>query len=414
MKFNGIAASLAQLLLLLLVPFVALAVAFSVRVNRELEQHARAEVQSFSAVAAARVEDQLQSADGILRSVALVASSWRETTADLDTTLRTLASDLPFFTQDVSVFDTLGDVVATSLERTPAVQRLNVADRDYFRTALQSPHLVIGRAAVGRATGVWSLPLAHRILRDGRVVGVVVATPRLRHIGAYLSTNALTPESMITIVDSGGVVLARNHDPDQWVGTSIRALRHVSTILGSRDSSSALEPAFDGTVGYLGWTRVRRAPWVVMIGIEEASDARALRAQQRLTLSILALVFMAVLGFAWRLGRRVARPMQHLATVASQLGMGNLGTRAHVSGVDEVRELAVAFNSMADALERQARLLQHSNEELATLVAASPWRSSRSTAWGAYGRGTRRRSACLGGRPVRCWPVPFPEVSNRC
>ena len=53
--------------------------------------------------------------------------------------------------------------------------------------------------------------------------------------------------------------------------------------------------------------------------------------------------------------RRVFRPVEMLTAGARSLAGGNLATRVDVRGQDEVAELGSAFNSMAEALERNER-----------------------------------------------------------
>jgi signal transduction histidine kinase len=65
----------------------------------------------------------------------------------------------------------------------------------------------------------------------------------------------------------------------------------------------------------------------------------------------LAVLLLGVL-FALRLGRWVARPLTVLGTSAARFGDGALETRAPIgTGPNEVRELSVAFNRMAERIQ---------------------------------------------------------------
>jgi signal transduction histidine kinase len=63
---------------------------------------------------------------------------------------------------------------------------------------------------------------------------------------------------------------------------------------------------------------------------------------------------LLALALAWWLGRRVSRPLMHVATVAHQLREGDLHARAQVHGTEETQELARALNGLA---ERTGELL---------------------------------------------------------
>ena len=56
--------------------------------------------------------------------------------------------------------------------------------------------------------------------------------------------------------------------------------------------------------------------------------------------------------------RQITQPLTQLAQVSTQIADGNLGARATINSQDEIAELAVSFNRMADSLESQEKLRQ--------------------------------------------------------
>lgn len=70
--------------------------------------------------------------------------------------------------------------------------------------------------------------------------------------------------------------------------------------------------------------------------------------------SLIALALAVVLSFL--LTRRVLRPLSEMADVTRRLAAGDYSARVAVGSKDEVGELGVAFNRMADSLERVERL----------------------------------------------------------
>jgi signal transduction histidine kinase len=74
------------------------------------------------------------------------------------------------------------------------------------------------------------------------------------------------------------------------------------------------------------------------------------------------LVF-AVFG-AYLLRRRVVAPLRELAAAARSIGQAGPGTRVSVDGVDEVREVAWAFNEMSEALEERTGALEKAVSDL--------------------------------------------------
>lgn len=84
-----------------------------------------------------------------------------------------------------------------------------------------------------------------------------------------------------------------------------------------------------------------------------------------LTLGGLGLVLTLIAVFvADRLGRSVVRPVRSLSSSAAKLGEGDLSVRVAPQGPDELREVALQFNRLA---ERITALLQHEREQSADL-----------------------------------------------
>lgn len=67
-------------------------------------------------------------------------------------------------------------------------------------------------------------------------------------------------------------------------------------------------------------------------------------------ISLLALVFALSLGFAGY--RFQSQPLREMAEVARRFGRGDLSARVDIQSDDEMGELAEAFNTMADSLEK--------------------------------------------------------------
>jgi signal transduction histidine kinase len=101
--------------------------------------------------------------------------------------------------------------------------------------------------------------------------------------------------------------------------------------------------------------------------LRAASAASAERESDRaLVLGIVGLVLSAflIILFGVYLARSTARPIREAAAAASNVAAGDLSTRIPEHGPGEVGELTVAFNRMADALERNRAELESQNEQL--------------------------------------------------
>jgi signal transduction histidine kinase len=78
-------------------------------------------------------------------------------------------------------------------------------------------------------------------------------------------------------------------------------------------------------------------------------------------------VFAAViLGLI--MGNRFTNPITNLSNTTQEMSAGNLSVRASISGKDEISDLAVQFNTMADSLENSFGLLQDEKDALRRFI----------------------------------------------
>ncbi|HAU37660.1 MAG TPA: hypothetical protein DCX07_08075 [Phycisphaerales bacterium] len=92
--------------------------------------------------------------------------------------------------------------------------------------------------------------------------------------------------------------------------------------------------------------------------------------QQRMTIIAAAIVLAAIpLGYllVWRI---IVHPMRKLLNVTRRLGEGDFSVRTEMRGNDEIRELGMAFDAMADEVARARTELLGVNERLENTVAA--------------------------------------------
>ncbi|WP_437726169.1 ATP-binding protein [Sorangium sp. So ce861] len=94
--------------------------------------------------------------------------------------------------------------------------------------------------------------------------------------------------------------------------------------------------------------------------LEEARIARGRvdavnRLSEAVSLGAAAMLLTGVLLALWQMSGRVYRPLLAIRAAIDRYGAGALDARAPQGGLDELREIAVAFNEMAEALAEQRR-----------------------------------------------------------
>ncbi len=106
-------------------------------------------------------------------------------------------------------------------------------------------------------------------------------------------------------------------------------------------------------------------------------DADSIRQQARRTTLLLMgagslIVLLNLAGGWWFMRRYVLRPVAHLAEASAHLSEGNLATRTHLAGDDELTALGQTMNRMAETLERKMAELEEKERFLQELVDAFP------------------------------------------
>ena len=265
-----------------------------------------------------------------------------------------------------------GDVICHGI---PSAQRISIADRDFFKAAIQTRTFSAG--GYSHTTGTPGIGFAYPILDEAGVPRTVVATTlSLAWLKQELAKAQLPEGLRVGVVDAGGVVLARYPDPEGWVGKSAADLPLWRSMLAKSGEGTEEDIGLDGLRQIFGFVPLHRTAsgqtylWVaipkdVVVGPAE----RAFVVNLLVALALLALTFGAVwLGSESLFVRRIAA----LTGAAKELGKGNLATRVgfKASG-DEIGQLAQSFDRMAEGLQTKETQLSRANRALRTLSACN-------------------------------------------
>lgn len=263
--------------------------------------------------------------------------------------LPALLAGLPQFAT-IAVLDAQGRLLCSAVG---VHHPLSMADNPAFERALASEHVEVGSYVIGPIVGRPVLQVAYAV-RDaaGNPCKVALVALDLRWLDRLARQAQLPPDYTLLITDRDGRVLARSGDVDAGVpggSPEIPGLRHVLRRT-------------EGTVLEMGARHARR--FVVATPLEdiggvyavaglpyERVQAAANRAFYRTMIGLVFLtLFTVTVGIA-AAEVSVLRVLRGLSYTAHRFGAGDLAARAVLPGsYGELRELAEAFNGMADAL----------------------------------------------------------------
>jgi two-component system cell cycle sensor histidine kinase/response regulator CckA len=308
---------------------------------------------------ATRVDDHVNSVDALLLGLSRTVRADRSSRAHNEAVLVAVSRDLGTRFLRLSVADASGWIVGLS-DPAASYTNISVADRRYFTEAMRTRHLGIGEPMIGRISHEYTLTLARSLPgARGEPVGIVAASTMLRQLRALLIPADLPDETVVTLVDSTGVVLARTKDAERWLGRNISGLGSVRHNLALREGVSE-SAGVDGIVRLSGFASATRVPWTVWVGIPSDVALERVHAQEAQALWLFACSLTVSLLLAWLLARGIAEPVRALTADAEAFASGDLSHRSRVTANGELGTLAMTFNRMADALERRGAELQAS------------------------------------------------------
>ena len=251
----------------------------------------------------------------------------------------------------------------------PVSSPITIADRPYFRRALETRTFAVGEYQIGRITRKASLNFGQPVLdATGRVQAVVFAALDLAWLNQLAAESKLPPGSTTTVIDRTGMILGRHPDPDKWVGQIVPKGTVADLVLTQQEGVGEV-PDIDGTPTLMAFTPLggaTQAGYVfVSIGIPKAAAFAEVDRILARNLGGLALVGVLVVAAAWGGSTLlVLRPVNALLRATEQLRTGDLSARTGLPpGPGELRRLARTFDEMADALQEATLHLEAKVED---------------------------------------------------
>jgi signal transduction histidine kinase len=227
-----------------------------------------------------------------------------------------------------------------------------------------------------------ALSTSHRVDRevraqaaDGAQIVAASASGRLTK-PAELDTLVATVDrelgARVIIVGQTGALIADSHRPGTRgvaYGTrpEIAAALSGRTVQGHRHSDTLHENLLYTAVPVVSGGRTQGA---VRVTQSVTAIDRQIRRDQLALLGVGLLALLFGLLVTWFVAGSLARPLRSLAGTARRVGRGDLEARAELEGSLEQREVAQAFNAMADrlieSLDAQRAFVANASHQLRT------------------------------------------------
>ena len=174
----------------------------------------------------------------------------------------------------------------------------------------------------------------------------------------------LPPGSVLTMLDSSGIVMLRTLEANGWIGRLFPDFPLRDKALAPLGSDTVVNSEIDRRNRLFGSTSAIETGWRVYIGIpvEEAFGPSTRQFVSDIIMAAVVCLVVLLLGY-WT-SARIVGPIESLTTDARAISDGDMTRRSLVEGDDEVGTLARTFNQMADAIVERTSALETSQEQL--------------------------------------------------
>ncbi len=269
-----------------------------------------------------------------------------------DQTLAGLLTVHPYLT-NIGVVDLAGRPICSARPEANGLR-----GSAWFARVLAERELVVASGGPQAGTAQQDLVLAHPMMVNGVVSGVLYARFTLVWLDRLLGAAPVANAAISSVMDREGVVLYRSQLPELFVGTrmSPEAMQRIreSDRIG-RDTSGV-----DGVVlRYVTatWGGVPKNTMLLAVGYPTTVALRPFNRTLLMQSMFLGLGLLVALLAVNRAARRlVLGPVEALVSAITRVRAGDLTVRVAPAGGAELKELSETFNLAVEGFERSHAL----------------------------------------------------------
>jgi C4-dicarboxylate-specific signal transduction histidine kinase len=345
----------------LLVPLL-LAAAWSANVTRlEREAEVREQAASIAATAGAYLNQYLTGIDSMASALVRHQSVAALDRAACDRLFAEVLRDQPLVL-NIILSDTTGAVRGTALPLPPGAEAIASMPRTRDEV-IATARPVVSELTTGVVTGKPTIVLAYPV-RGGNdaIAGVLGIGINLTELQTLFRDIPLPENSVVTMTDAKGRVLARSREAERYVGRPAAGEAPAAQPIDV--PREQMLTGLDGVRRFYGNAVVERGPWLLSVGIPTSvALARAAPLYRRDT-TIASLSLAAVLLFALGGASMVSSGINRVRDAVRRIAEGDLSPPVRTSVPNrELAELQDAFITMAANLREAQQALDRQIEQ---------------------------------------------------
>ena len=349
-------------------PFLAYIVWSAAQQAMMEKEHVRERARSSASLVAARFEDHVQQIDRLLATLAQGVGAHFDDAPAVTALLQGVRVYVPQSVDNIGVWSLEGKSV-NALDRRSSTRGVNIADRQYFRDAVERRDFVFEGPLRSRTTGTDIIQFARPVAdAGGRLLSIITLSVRTDRLIDQLDPgNLIGSAALVAVVDERGMIVARSIDSAFWVGKPAADQASLAAAFASGSGTREVV-GLDGRARLTGYAAVPGRPWLVTVGepVEKVMGPAGVNLMRNLAIGLA--IFGVALLIAGRVASWTTRPLMQLAVDADRLGGGDLSYRSSVVTGGEIATLAADFNRMAAALEQRETALAASRLQLRAIA----------------------------------------------
>ncbi len=321
------------------------------------------------AISAAQTEQFLAQAKFLLSAISRRPKVQALDMANCDPLLAELKMLQPAYA-NVLTLDAKGHLVCSAVGIAPG-QSAGPDPKYYFNEVVRTRQFTVGKPAKGFITGRWVSTLAYPIQNDaGQLTGVVAVAVDLVNYRPMISREDVPPHTVVGIVNSDGVIIARSDDSEKRIGTVSEAAASRVILKERKGTMRSLD--YLGVERFYAFAPIANSDWITFASLDEAAvlGPAIQLAYERLAFIIALLLAVAIITSV--VARRMAKPVEAISRVMASVGAGAVHERAPLAGPTELRQIAAQLNAMLDRRLQAEASLRQSEERFRTAFETSP------------------------------------------
>ncbi len=370
-SFRGIRGKLLLLLLVVLLPILLIEAfvyyqRFETRKSEELRANlelARAVAKNFDIFVQDLVHTEL------VVGLALTASQ-QITESDRNRILDESQAENPAV-RSIFWMNDQGLVIASSLR---SYVGFNLSDRSFFQRVKEGQKWAVSELIVGRATNKPGFTVSRGIRnKEGELLGIVAAAIEPDRLDTVLGVERAR-DAGLSLIDNKGMHVYRHPVTEySWEQRNwLNLYPIIQDSLEGREVTTIHTSKLTGKNRLVAFAPVSSIGWVAAASSAEDEVMKEITSTLLFQAGLGLLVMLAAFGAAVVLSRPISNSIIGLRNHALAIGRGQMESVAPITAPEELKDLAVAFDRMAEEIRSREAALRESEEKARNLIRHAP------------------------------------------